>query len=160
MMMHACARGIFHNDAKSAAHTLTPLECLHPCRHSLLCISMEREEFLFFALPLDVIALLLSHFPQFVVALPSHAQKLAFARTSMMHAARQTVQLRNCSHLERAPASYNKGAIAIANIGATSCLSALHFAILKNRLLDRAIWEHFLLLLFTILRGYRKILFQ
>ena len=79
----------------------------------------EREEFLFFALSLDVIALLLSHFPQFVVALPSHAQKLAFAHT-MMHAARQTVQLRNCSHLGRARANYT-GAIAIANIGATSC---------------------------------------
>ena len=51
---------------------------------------------------------LLSHFPQFVVAPPSHAQKLAFART-MMHAARQTVQLRNCSHLGRARANYIQG---------------------------------------------------
>ena len=156
-MLHACARGIFHNDAKSAAHTLTPLECLHPCRRAFQW--RERSSSFSLSRSLDVIALLLlSHFPQFVVAPPSHAQKLAFART-MMHAARQTVQLRNCSHLERARASY-MSAIAIANIGATSCLSALHFAILKNRLLDRAIWEHFLLLLFTIFRGFMKILFQ
>ena len=155
--MHACARGIFHNDAKSAAHTLTPLECLHPCRRAFQW--RERSSSFSLSRSLDVIALLLlSHFPQFVVALPSHAQKLAVART-MMHAARQTVQLRNCSHLGRARASYNKGAIAIANIGATSCLSALHFAILKNRSLDRAICEHFLLLLFTILLGFRNVEF-
>ena len=60
------------------------------------------------SLSLDVIAPLLSHFPQFVVAPPSHAQKLAVART-MMHAARQTVQLSNCSHLGRARASYMHG---------------------------------------------------
>ena len=68
----------------------------------------ERSSSFSLSRSLDVIALLLSHFPQFVVALPSHAQKLAVART-MMHAARQTVQLRNCSHLGRARASYMHG---------------------------------------------------
>ena len=79
---------------------------------SLLCISMEigeRSSSFSLSRSLDVIALLLlSHFPQFVVALPSHAQKLVVART-MMHAARQTVQLRNSSHLGRARANYIQG---------------------------------------------------
>ena len=40
----ACARGVFHNDAKSAAHTPAPLECPPSLRPSLLlCISMERS---------------------------------------------------------------------------------------------------------------------
>ena len=143
MMMHACARGIFHNDAKSAAHTLTPLECLHPCRLAPLPplhFNGERERSSSFSLSLSLARCYRAAALSFSAvcccsSLPRPKTRSRTHDDACCTSNSATAQLFTPREREPVRTTY-KGAIAIANIGATSCLSGLQFAMLKNRLLD------------------------
>ena len=139
MMMHARAAFSIMTQKAPPTRLLHLNASIHAAARSLLCISMERwrEEFLFFALPLArcyrAAAALSFSAVCCCSSLPRPKTRIRTHDDACMLHVKQC----NCAtvHTSGEPVRTTyKGAIAIANIGATSCLSALQFAILKNRL--------------------------